>query len=865
MDDSEYNGDMNRAFQRWIWVMAIWPVWAADVAPLPAPANREIDFTRDIAPILAHCQSCHGATQEMGGLRLDSRASALTGGNSGMVIVTGRSAESKLIQLVAGTGKIIMPPVGERLKTEDVAVLRAWIDQGARWPDAFRFQAAPRQKGATHWSFIPPKRSPPPSVRDRAWIRNPVDAFILAKLESEGFAPSPEADRYTLIRRLSLDLIGMPPTPEEVAGFVADNRPDAYERLVDRLLASPHYGEKWARHWLDLARYADSDGYEKDLPRPWAWRYRQWVIESLNRDLPYDQFTIDQIAGDLLPGATADQKAATGFHRNALTNREGGIDREQLRVEQVVDRTSTVGAVWLGLTVGCAQCHDHKYDPISQKEFYQLSAFFNSMDETDIEAPLPGEMGPYLANQARCKNARRQLLEQYGVAPLQVEWEPKVIEASRQPGKYGGDWDLAWTVLWNDERQILLTSPDKRTQKEQDKLTDHFLEWYSAVVSKERYAELKFKELRDKLAKLKQSCPALSEAQTIAELPSPRKAFVLIRGDFHDHGAEVRPATPSILPPLHSDEASNRLALARWLIQENNPLTARVEVNRMWQIFFGQGLVATSDDFGTQGERPSHSELLDWLAVEFMSRGWSMKSMQKLIVESATYRQSSTARKDIEERDPYNRLLAKQSRLRLEAELIRDSALEASGLLNPAIGGPSVRPPQPAGLTNLGYGDFVKWKESEGVGRYRRGLYIFFQRAVPYPQLVNFDAPDSNLTCTRRLRSTTPLQALNLLNDPVFFEAAQALAARVLRERRNGLDERIDYAFELCLGRKPAPREREKIRAYFHRQSEILHSEPESIQKIFPVNIEGVDPLMAATWVTVSRALLNLDEFMTRE
>ncbi len=856
---------MNRIFHRWVWVLAISSAWGGDVAPLPAPADREIDFIRDVSPILARCQSCHGATKEMGGLRLDSRTSALTGGNSGKVIVIGHSAESKLIHLVAGAGKMIMPPLGEPLKTEDVAALRAWIDQGAAWPDSFKFPSASPQNRTSHWSFVPPKRAPLPTVRDRSWIRNPIDTFVLAKLESEGLAPSPEADRYTLIRRLSLDLIGLPPSPEEVAEFVANNRPDGYERLVDRLLASPHYGEKWARQWLDLARYADSDGYEKDLPRPWAWRYRQWVIESLNRDLPYDEFTIDQIAGDLLPAATADQKAATGFHRNALTNREGGIDREQLRVEQVVDRTSTVGAVWLGLTVGCAQCHDHKYDPISQKEFYQLSAFFNSVDEADIEAPLPGELGPYLANQARCTGARRQLLQKYGVAPLQAEWEPKVIEASRQPGKYGGDWDLAWTVLWNDERQILLKSPAERTQKEQDKLTDHFLEWYSAVVSKERYAELKFKELRDKVAALKQSCPVLSEAQTIAELSSPRKAFVLIRGDFHDHGSEVQPQTPSILPPLASNGTPNRLELARWLVREDNPLTARVEVNRMWQAFFGQGIVATSDDFGTQGERPSHAELLDWLAVEFMSRGWSMKSLQKLIVESATYRQSSNARKDIEERDPSNRLLARQSRLRLEGELIRDSALAGSGLLNPAIGGPSVRPPQPVGLTNLGYGDFVKWRDSEGAGRYRRGLYIFFQRAVPYPQLVTFDAPDSNLTCTRRLRSTTPLQALNLLNDPVFFEAAQALAARILREQLSGLDERIDYAFELSLARRPALHEREQVRAYFHRQLEILHTEPESIAKFFPVKIEGVDPLTAATWVAVCRALFNLDEFMTRE
>ncbi len=698
-----------------------------------------------------------------------------------------------------------------------------------------------------------------------AWARNGVDAFILARLEHEGIAPSPEADRRTLIRRLSLDLTGLPPSREEIAAFVDDNRHDAYERQVDRLLASPHYGEKWARHWLDLARYADSDGYEKDLPRPWAWRYRQWVIDALNRDMPYDEFTIEQIAGDLLPGATAEQKVATGFHRNALTNREGGIDREQLRVEQVVDRTSTVGTVWLGLTVGCAQCHDHKYDPISQQEFYQLSAFFNSADEVDIEAPMPGEMGPYLGRQAACAQERRKMIEQYNVAPLQTAWEPKVIEASKHPGKYGGDWDLAWTVLWNDERQILLKDSDQRTQNEQDKLTDHFLEWYSAVVSRETYKELKFTELREKLATLKQSCPALSEAQTVVDSSTPRKAFVLVRGDFRDRGIEVQPRTPAILPPLPSGATSNRLTLARWLVTQENPLTARVAVNRIWQEFFGRGIVATSEDFGAQGERPSHPELLDWLATEFMARGWSMKSIQKLIVESATYRQSSVSRKELVDRDPYNRLLARQSRLRLEAELIRDAALEASGLLNPKIGGPSVRPPQPVSLTSLGYGDFVKWKESEGAERYRRGLYIFFQRAVPYPQLMTFDAPDSNLTCTRRLRSTTPLQALNLLNDPVFFEAAQALAVRVLREAPSALDSRLDYAFELCLARKPSMGEREKLRAYLDKQATIFHEESGMANQALSAKLEGIDPVTTGTWVALSRALLNLDEFITRE
>jgi hypothetical protein len=855
---------MHRIKQLCVWMLALAPATPDVIGALPDAAKREVDFAKDIAPVLSRCQPCHGASAAMSGLRLNSRESALAGGNSGPVIQIGRSADSRLIQLVAGTGKLVMPPAGARLSGEEIGLLRAWIDQGAKWPEAFQF-AGTKARANTHWSFIAPERKPPPPVRNDAWVRNPIDAFVLAKLESEHIEPSPEASRSTLIRRVSLDLTGLPPTPEEVADFVADTKPDAYERVVERLLASPHYGEKWARHWLDLARYADSDGYEKDLPRPWAWRYRQWVIDALNADMPYDRFTIEQIAGDLLPGATVEQKVATGFHRNALTNREGGIDREQLRVEQVVDRTSTVGAVWLGLTVGCAQCHDHKFDPISQREFYQLTAFFNSVDEVDIDAPRSGEMGPYLANQARCASTRQELLEQYGVAPLQAAWEPKVIDASKNQGKYGGDWDLAWTVLWNDERQILFKNPSERTQKEKDKLTDHFLEWYSAVVSKERYDQLRFKELRQKLTNLSQTCPALSQAPTVADLQQPRQAYVLVRGDYRDHGVPVQPGTPAILPPLPAGETSNRLALAHWLVQPNNPLTARVAVNRMWQIFFGQGVVATTEDFGTQGERPSHPDLLDWLALEFKSRNWSMKAMHRLIVESATYRQASTIRKELEERDPYNRLLARQARLRLDAELIRDSALAVSGLLNPAIGGPSVRPPQPASLTSLGYGDFVKWNDSEGPDRYRRGLYTFFQRAVPYPQLITFDAPDSTLTCTRRLRSTTPLQALNLLNDPVFFEAAQALAARVLRESGTTLDQRVDYAFELCFARQPSNIEREKIKAFFHRQGEIFRAEPDSVHKVFPAAVEAVDPITASSWAVFSRAILNLDQFITRE
>lgn len=838
-------------------------LFAGLVAGAQTGSAPEIRFERDVLPVLRQCQGCHGERQQMSGLRLDSRKAALAGGYSGAVIVPGDSGKSKLIALVSGAGKLVMPPAGSRLTSQQVNTLRAWIDQGAKWPEADQ-TAAKTKPVETHWSFLAPTKRQPPNVRNAAWVRNAIDAFILARLDAEGITPAPEADRNTLIRRVSLDLTGLPPTTQEVQEFLSDQRPDAYERLVDRLLASPHYGERWARQWLDAARYADSDGYEKDLPRPFAWRWRNWVIDAFNHDLPFDQFTIDQIAGDLIPGGSVDQKVATGFHRNALVNREGGIDREQLRVEQVVDRTSTVSSVWLGLTMGCAQCHDHKYDPISQKDFYAMAAFFDSVDEVDIDAPMPGEIGPYIQGHPACAQKRSALLEQYGVAPLQTAWEPKVIEASKYQGKFGGDWDLAWTVLWNDERQILFKDPAKRTEKERNKLTDHFLEWYSAVVSKERYEELKFKELRTKLKQLEDGCPSLTQAQTIAELPQKRTSHVLLRGDFRNPGIEVDANTPGALPPLPQTDRS-RLALAKWIVSRQNPLTARVAVNRMWQSFFGRGLVGTPADLGKQGERPTHPELLDWLAVEFMDRGWSVKQMHKLIVQSAAYRQSSNTRKELVDKDPYNLLVARQSRVRLEAELVRDAALASSGLLYPVVGGPSVRPPQPAGLTSLGYGDFVKWQDSPGSERYRRGLYIFFQRTVPYPMLMTFDAPDSNVTCPRRIRSTTPLQSLNLLNDPVFFEAAQALAVRVLGQPGASLGERIDRAFLLAVARPPTPREKEHALTYLHRQTEILKQEPQSVSKIAPAVLEGIEPIEAATWVLFSRGLLNLDEFITRE
>ncbi len=846
-------------------------------AALPPAAERDVDFERDIGPLLEQkCATCHGPQQQMSGLRLDSRAAVLQGGYSGPAVKPGDSAGSKLVLMVAGIGiekKLIMPMGGEPLSAEQIGILRAWIDQGAAWPEEGRPEqqatsAATKRPQSEHWAFNPPVRPSLPAVHSEAAVKNPIDRFVLAKLEAEGIDPSPEADRATLIRRASFDLIGLPPTPQEVDSFLADQSPRAYERLVDRLLDSPHYGEKWARQWLDLARYADSDGYEKDMVRPHAWRWRDWVIKALNRNIPFDQFTVEQMAGDLLPNATIEQKIATGFHRNTLTNREGGIDSEEFRVEQVIDRVSTVGTAWLGLTLGCARCHDHKYDPVTQKEFYQLTAFFNTSVERNIEVPLPHELGGYLQTKGEYDRKRKELLVAHKVAEVMPLWEEKLLWAADHPAT-DPIHDIAWDtlrIMYDGGHEILRTHPAYRTQKQQDRLIDHFVRFSRETFGRKRFEELKFKELTEKLKQLKREYPQLTEAQIIVENPKPPKSHLLIRGDFRQPGVEVQAGTPAVLHPMPADPAPSRLTLARWLVAKDNPLTARVTVNRLWQEYFGRGLVEPSADFGTRSEPPTHPGLLDWLATELSDGGWDLKATHKLIVMSGTYRQSSNARAALLSRDPDNMLLARQVRLRLSAEVVRDNALAVSGLLNKAVGGKSVRPPQPPGVLEQGFdASSEKWIESKGRDRYRRGLYIQFLRTAPYPQLMTFDAPDSLETCSVRERSTTPLQALNLLNDPVFFEAAQVLAARILREQTGTVDQRIDYAYRVALGRSPTLKEKDRLLAFYEEQKELLKTKRDVIETLFPAaDLEGVERSEAAAWVAVGRLLLNLDEFITR-
>ena len=714
-----------------------------------------------------------------------------------------------------------MPLKRPPLAGAEVAVLRAWIVAGAPAPAA-EVPATPPSK--THWAFVPPSRPAPPAVRRTEWVRNPIDRFILASLERDGIAPSPEADRETLIRRASLDLIGLPPTPAEVEAFLADGRPDAYERLVDRLLASPHYGERWARPWLDLARYADSNGYSIDAPRS-IWSYRDWVIDALNRDMPFDAFATEQLAGDLLPNATLAQRVATGFHRNTPINQEGGIDREQFRIESILDRTSTTGTAFLGLTMGCCQCHDHKYDPISQEEYYRLFAFFNNADEPEIPVASPEEV------------AKRDEAEARIIAYLEGLWDREPPLRDRQRAWEEG-LDMAGRQRQSQEVREASDTPFEKRSREKNRVV------FAAFIDQAPGMEAH----RKALDAIRAGVPKFATTMVVRERSgTARETHLLVKGDFTRPGRVVAPGVPSVLPPLkESKDRADRKDLARWLFDPGHPLTARVAVNRIWQGHFGRGLVETENDFGTQGAPPMDADLLDWLATEFVRLGWSQKALHRLIVTSATYRRSSHARPDLESIDPGNRRLARQSRLRLDAELIRDAALASSGLLSPKIGGPSVFPPQPEGVN--GFGQIRReWKADTGPDRYRRGLYTFFWRATPHPSLLAFDAPDATRACTRRERSNTPLQALTLLNDEAYIECARALAGRLLADRSLDDSARIDAAYRACLARRPTAAEKGRLVALL---GEVRSEEGSSERD---------------AWETLARVVLNLDEFITRE
>lgn len=1007
--------------------------WCAD---RPAP----VDYATQIKPLLLrHCVSCHGQKEHQSGLRLDASSLLMKGGDRGPAVVPGKSGESPLYQALVGEGDVSqMPAEGPPLADEEIALFRRWIDEGAKAPAE---EPAQTLKGRDHWAFQPIVRPAVPKVDQAERVRNPIDAFILARLEKEGIAPSDEADRATLIRRLSLDLRGLPPTLAEVEAFLEDDRPGAYERLVDRMLASPHYGERWGRNWLDAARYADSNGFTIDSPRA-IWSYRDWVIDAINADLSFDRFTIEQLAGDLLPKHSTEQLVATGFHRNTLINEEGGTDKEQFRVESIVDRVNTTGTVFLGLTVGCAQCHEHKYDPISQREYYDLFAIFNNCDEPDIRVPsdeqsqalaaldreISGVEKPLKEHDARFLAGLPQWVAQVAAQPapswmvlepasfrtemgavltqlddksLVVDFSvpandnyvvelnvpldeitairletlthaslpmmgpgrgdngnfvlsefqvqaaplaasnaaaPKAVPLAAvvadhsqdgYPASYAIDGNVktGWAVNVNSGslnvdreavffpaepirnagrskltvtlrqnhfdanylvgrfrlsasgapadalripaaiRRIAQTPEEKRTPQEREELQAAF----KSTDTERATMSAKLDALRSQREQMVKTIPT---TLILRERKTPRESHILLRGDFLRQGARVYGGVPDVLPPLAAESKTpTRLDLARWLVDPGNPLTSRVTVNRFWQGFFGIGLVETENDFGTQGALPSHPQLLDWLADEFMRRGWSVKELHRLIVTSATYRQSSELRDDLAARDPANRLLARQSRLRMEAEVIRDLSLAASGLLCRKMRGPGVYPPQPEGIYALTQ-QKKSWPESQGDDRYRRGLYTYFWRSSPYPMLPTFDAPDANTACTRRPRSNTPLQALTLANDRSFFEMAQALAQRIQSAGMSSAEEKLRYAFRVCLSRQPSDAELGRLAAFYaeERNSPTQGAPAPAVagaQSAAAGTADSGAPAAAANdeaaWVAVARVLLNLDEFITRE
>ncbi|MBI4657875.1 MAG: DUF1553 domain-containing protein [Verrucomicrobia bacterium] len=703
--------------------------------------------------------------------------------------------------------------------------------------------------GANHWAFVRPERPLPPNLRDAEQAHNPIDRFILARLEKEGLKPSSPAKRATLIRRVSLDLLGLPPSPEEVDAFVNDPRPEAYEQLVDRLLASPTYGERWGRHWLDLARYADSNGYTRDFPRE-IWKYRDWVIDALNQNMPFDQFTLEQLAGDLLPNATPAQQIATGFHRNTLFNEEGGTDPEQFRVDAVADRVATTGAVFLGLTIECARCHSHKYDPISQREYYELFAFLNNCDEPMIDAPSEREI-------ARGDLEKRKEIRAR-IAALEKELQGRRDEFLKH--------QLAWEKTITPEMRARLPGPTQTAVDQAPDKRDDAQKKLVADLFKTTDTARRLFPVIEKIAELQATEPVIPTTLVLKERTEPRETRIHKRGNFLEPGDKVNPSVPAVLHPLaHSGEPPNRVDLARWLTDPANPLTARVVVNRYWQRFFGQGLVETENDFGTQGSRPTHPDLLDWLACEFVASGWNVKTMHRLIVMSATYRQSSAHRPDLQSADPANRLLGRQNRLRVDAEVVRDAALTVSGLLTREIGGPSVFPPQPEGVFEFTQ-DPKPWKTADGKERYRRALYTHFWRSSPYPALMVFDAPNANVTCTRRTRSNTPLQALTLANDHQFIECARALADRLFSQGAKRIEEQVAHAFRLCLSRGPRPEEANRLADLLAQQTKRFAERPEEARQLLGrADGDGEQIPVRAAWTFVARVLMNVDEFVTRE
>ncbi len=755
----------------------------ARAQPVPLPAK--IDFSRDVLPILSNnCFQCHGPDDKVrkAKMRLDTREGATVA-----AIVPGKPDASELITRLTATpdDKSVMPPLktGKKLTPREVEILKQWIKEGAAY--------------TTHWAYVPPKRSELPKTKHQ--ITNPIDAFIFARLEAEKLKPSSEADRYALARRIALDLTGLPPTQAEVEAFVTDKTARAYEQFVDKLLAKPAFGEHWARMWLDLARYADSAGYADD-PQRTIWKYRDYVIQSFNANKPFDQFTIEQLAGDLLPNPTTEQLIATAFHRNTMTNSEGGTNDEEFRNVAVVDRVNTTFTVWMGTSMACAQCHTHKYDPITQIEYFRSLAFFNNTADAD-----------------------------------------KPDESPTLP-------------FWTDELLGKKTALEKQ-------IAD-----LEALLKGKKPDEMK--PDRDKLATLKKDLVAVKPLTTVPifkELAGAarRKTRLQFRGNFMDLGEEVNEGVPAAFPPLSKNQGLNRLDFAKWLMSAENPLTARVIANRYWEQLFGTGLVRTSEEFGAQGEQPSHPELLDWLATELVAQKWDTKKFLKLLVMSASYRQSAKVTPELFEKDPENRLLARGPRVRLSAEMIRDQALFAAGLLSPKMLGPSVRPVQPNLGVSAAFGGSIDWKTSEGEDKFRRGVYTQWRRSNPYPSMSTFDAPNRDACVVRRGRTNTPLQALVLMNDPVYIEAAQALAKKAMKGAQS-TEDAVTVVFRSCLVRPPTDVELKRLVQLYEDAKKEFGKDIQKANQFAGPLPPLVAPANYAAMTVVANVVLNLDEMVMK-
>ena len=1034
-------------------------------ASLCAAAPAKLDFTRDIRPILSDkCFTCHGPDEKtrMAGLRLDTKDGAFEDRKNGAAVVPGSVAKSKLLTRISHENKNLrMPPAsaGEPLSERQISLIKQWVEAGAPW--------------AMHWAYEPPKRPTIPEVRAKAQVRNPIDSLVLARLEKENLTFSPEADRVTLLRRLTFDLTGLPPTPKEIAAFIADKHPGAYERQVDRLLQSQHYGEKMAMQWLDLARYADTHGYHIDSHRD-MWPWRDWVIRALNDNKPFDQFTVEQLAGDLMPGANTETRIATAFNRNHMINFEGGAIPDEYQTEYVADRVETTSVVWMGMTTGCAKCHDHKYDPIRQKDYYQMAAFFNTIPEKGLDGRkgnaepmmlLPGHEKQLLDELGKAIPAKEKLLPEKEMTAMQTQWETTGLAKFAGPSRdgliahyefddsladvaggyrhgratsgevsyadgivgrsatFGGqqisvelastsDIDLAkpfsmafwvkpsgdkpmtflkqmdeagrgWSIQWGESeaipglkrvanvrlvfaggngkqlelvsrtriaqgqwthilvsnsargpqgvqvyfngaaeafdvsgeasatgssapiriqggigglfgqlddlrlyarasgpelaqqlsqqepvRAMLFNAATKRNRDQAFKLRDYFLTREAPEEQRKLYAELK--QLKEQRDRLELEAPSV---MVMEEMTKPRDTFILGRGDYQNKGEKVFANTPAMLQPIESSLPKNRYGLAKWLVQPDHPLTARVAVNRYWQNYFGVGLVKTVEDFGSQGDAPSNQDLLDFLATEFVRTGWDVKAMQRLIVTSSTYRQSSKVTAEMHERDPENRLLARGPRYRLPAELVHDNALFISGLINLKVGGKSVYPYQPSGIwEELAFGgeySAQKYKQSHGADLYRRAMYTFWKRTAPPASMSTFDAPDREKCVARRAVTNTPLQALVLWNDPTYLEAARVFAVRMLKAGGVDTASRVRYGFELATGRKPQAKELSVLADLVSEQVAIYKKDEASAGALLKVGESPVDLSLnkseLAGWTTLATTILNLDEVITKE